>query len=181
MAKNFGRVLVVVAGLVGCAISPVSADASTITYDLTLSPLFPGGVGGSGTLIVDGTSGNDVTELDITMSDGVVFDFIGQNLKNASATVLNGNLVDLEGSDTAKSGKTQYSLDLSSNWFWGLEATFSDGYNQDTFELVSAVDPPAPAPTPLPPTWTMMLIGIVAFGIFVGRGTRRNSDVFAVG
>lgn len=178
MANQFGRALVIVAGLVGCAISPGSAYASTIDYDLTLNPLFPGGVSGTGTLIVNTSLSNDVTELDITMSDGVVFDFTGKNLQNASATIQNGNLVDLTGSDTTTSGRRQYSLDLAYNWFFGQPgATFSGGDNPYTFELISAVDP---TPTPLPPAWSLMLIGIVTLGIFASRRPRRTSEAFAV-
>jgi hypothetical protein len=171
MANQFGRALVIIAGLVGCAISPGSANASTIDYDLTLTPLFPGGVGGSGTLIVDDVSGHvTVAELDITMNNGVVFDFAGKNLTDASASIFQGNLVGLEGSDTNK----QNSLDLFTSWPFGLGATF----DQQTYELVSAVDPP-PGSTPLPPSWTLMLIGIVIFGICTGRRSRRNSEAFA--
>lgn len=171
MATAFVRALAVAASLTGALLWSGIASAATVDYDydLNLSPYLGGTVGGTGTLIVQDKNGSDsVTTLDITMADNVKFDFTGQALANASASVdSHGNLTSLTGSDSSG----EYSLSLYVLWNGDLGGTFSQGDWQNTFELISATDPPA---TPLPPAWTIMLIGMVAFSLLAYRGTKKD-------
>jgi hypothetical protein len=147
------------------AIGLVRANATT--FDLTLTPDFGGTVSGSGTLVTNGTFGFDVEELDITLTNGDVFNFSGASLHQAQAVIHNGELVSLQASDF-KGAESLVLFDLT-----GI-LTLPGRRDRETFERVSAVDP-----TPLPPTWTMMLIGILGIGLLVRRSSTGALNIAA--
>jgi hypothetical protein len=157
ISKLLGRLSLTALFAVGLTFSS-AADASTI-YDLTLTPIF-GGVSGTGTLTVEGTHGFDVTSLDITMADGVTFDF---NPDDVTARINGkGKLVGLRGFD----------IDDGAALF--LDYRYALFFDDDvsTLDRISAMDPPAA--TPLPATWTLMLIGVLSLAFFAYRGQRSH-------
>ena len=95
MASNLVSALWLGAALVGLAVSSDPTKASA--YDITVTPRF-GDVGGTGVVSVDGNGGFNVTRLDVTMANGVNFDF--PVLDHASAVINSeGDLVDLRARD----------------------------------------------------------------------------------
>jgi hypothetical protein len=154
--------LTIVRALLAAAFSTAmiySTTASATTYDLTLDSILGGKVDGTGTLVVDNSG--KVTELEITldlpgkMSPEVTFDF-------SKATAIfnkSGKLVDLIGFDLS-SGDS-----LSLAFLGGI---FFDSKNprdnavEEIFATLDSRDPPNP--TPLPTTWSMMLMGLIGLG-----------------
>jgi hypothetical protein len=156
------------------AYASAPAQASTVTFNLALTSL-PGLESGTGSLTVNGPVGNQT----FTSSSGglvslnIFIDGLDFTLGNAQqgatrAKFSNGNFESLSyvgilGGDT---------LTIGANGFAFI----------DTNPLRSSVgrvsDPPVSA-TPLPTTWTMMLIGLAGFGVVLYR--RKGRDTFAGG
>jgi hypothetical protein len=152
--------LTIVRALLAAAVSTAmiySTTASATTYNLTLDSILGGKVDGTGTLVI-GNSGQ-VTELEITIdlpgNKTAEFDF-----KNATAQFNKGTLVDLLGIDLIPGGD---SLSLAF-----LGGVFFDSKNPRDNEVVrifatlDSSDPPMA--TPLPTTWSMMLMGLFGVG-----------------
>lgn len=170
------------AAVVGLAV--VSGPAEATTYDITLTPSF-GDVGGTGVVSVDGSGGFNVASLDITMANGVSFDF--PRLDHASAIInAEGDLVGLRARDVIPGD--------ASLVMHGLSAHFVDDHapRENTFEQIAdpapifpavtttiGSTPLAPTPlaaTPLPTTWTMMLFGLAGLGFVGYRGMKKGSN-----
>ncbi len=147
-----------------------TAQASTVTYDLTLSETF-GLESGTGILTVNGPIASGIQTF--TSASGglssLSFSIDGSNfslanaLVTSSATFFNGNLTSLFYLGALDG--FQLSLDTL-----GLVYSYTDLLNirHDTVGTISA------SATPLPPTWTMMLIGLAGFGFFLHRRKRRD-------
>ena len=60
----------------------------------------------------------------------------------------------------------------------GLDTLTISGFNNSTFFYVDDVSV-GPAPTPLPPTWTMMLIGLAGVGFITYRRSNGGSRTIA--
>jgi hypothetical protein len=149
------------------------AQASTVTYDLTLSTII-GVDGGTGILTVNGpVSNNTFTPGSgglISLSlfiDGGTFT-LNNALPGTSATFKNGILTSLlywgnSGGDT---------LGLFSGGGPSRSGYILSGPDDLSFGTFSGSPVSA---TPLPPTWTMMLIGLAGFGFMLYRRNRRDS------
>jgi hypothetical protein len=143
-----------------------AASASTITsFTFEVTPIF-GSATGTGSITVDTSLAHDVTALDLTI-DGISFDFTGSDLHHASAVVKNGDLLSIKAIDITKHGA------IALDFLGGVFFDFAHPRDDTIFALTDVVDPPA---APLPTTWPMMLIGLVAVGIFV---LRRGHSTYA--
>ena len=153
--------LTIVRALFAAAVSTAmiySTTASATTYDLTLNSILGGKVDGNGLLVIDNSG--KVTELEITIDlpgkkpTDVTFDF-------SKATAIfnkSGKLVDLIGFDL--SSGDSLSLAFLSGFFFD-----SKNPRDNSIEEISAVlDRNDPTPTPLPTTWSMMLMGLIGVG-----------------
>jgi hypothetical protein len=148
-----------------------AAQASTVTYNLTLTDTF-GPEGGTGTLIVNGPitsgtntftsgSGGGLNSLSFLI-DGSNFT-LGSALGTSSATFSNGNLTSL----FYLGALGGFKLSLGTV---GLGYVYGDLFNlsHNSMGTISA------SATPLPPTWTMMLIGLAGFGFMLYRRMRQD-------
>jgi hypothetical protein len=146
-----------------------AAQASTVTYNLFLKDT-SGPEGGSGILSVNGPipgsgldiftpGGGGLTSLSFTI-DGSNFT-LGSALPGASATFLNGNLISLFYMGVL--GGAKLTLDTVGLGYFYLDL------NDLSHTSVGTISASA---TPLPSTWTMMLIGIAGFGFFIYRKKR---------
>jgi hypothetical protein len=151
--------------LAGAAWSTNAAKASTLNFTFDVSRIFGPEIG-TGSITVDGTHGHDVTALDITV-DGINFDFTGSDLHNASATIKNGELVNLKAADITAHGS------IALDFLGGIFLDFGHPSKDAVFALTSIEDPPTPAP--LPAAWSMMLIGLLGLGVFAFRGVNKNA------
>lgn len=173
--------LAIVAAAYSSAASAVTCPDACTTYNLIMTPGF-GKTTATGTLVLDGTSGHDVVGLDVTLDlpsgKDLVVDFSKQSLANATATVSGGVLTGLDAFDA------DYSYELIfGDFHHKLNMAFLDFQNPffGAFDHVTALagspggpssaDPP-PA-TPLPASWTLMLLGLSAFG-FIAAWERRR-------
>ena len=155
------------------AYASAPAQASTITFNLALTSLL-GPESGTGSLTVNGPVGNQT----FTSSSGgleslnIFIDGQDFTLGNAQqgavrAKFSNGNFESLSyvgilGGD---------SLTIGANGFVFIDT------NPFLSTTGSVSDPPPVSATPLPPTWTMLLIGLAAFGLILSR--RKGRDAFA--
>ena len=181
MASNLVSALWFGAALVGLAVSSDPTKAST--YDITVTPRF-GDVGGTGVVSVDGNGGFNVTRLDVTMANGVNFDF--PVLDHASAVINSeGDLVDLRARDVIPGdaslvmhGLFAHFVEDHAPWENTFESIADPASNFPGVTTAIGSTPLAPTPlaaTPLPTTWTMMLIGLAGFGFVGYRGMKKGS------
>jgi hypothetical protein len=136
------------------------ASAKASTYDLVLDSS-NGSVIGNGSLSVNGTSGTftaatGLTSLDFSI-DGNTFK-LSNALLGPSVTFNNGVLVSIVYLGSLKG----FNLDLG---MLGLGYVFADLGNAglDSIGTISA------SATPLPPSWTIMLIGLAGAGFLAYR------------
>ena len=163
---------VILVALVGVQL-PRSAQASTLTFDLTLTNTLYGPENGVGTLTVDApiaggvdaftSNGGGLDSLNITI-DNQTFT-LANALGLAQATFLNGALSSI--SYVGQLNNFQLNLDTA-----GLFYLYNDLSN---FSLASAgtisavLDPPA---APLPPTAVLFAGGLLVFGFLTSRRKR---------
>jgi hypothetical protein len=153
------------------------AQASTVTYNLALSAII-GGEDGTGSLTVDGPIASSGFETFTSASTGGLDSLsflisgnsftLGNAAGTSSATFLNGSLISLAYAG-ALAGAT-LSLTLNSA---GLVYSYLD-LGDPTLTTVGAISASA---TPLPATWTMMLIGLVGLGLVLSRRKVRGTFV----
>jgi len=162
----------ILVALVGVQL-PRSAQASTLTFDLTLTNTLYGPENGVGTLTVDApiaggvdaftSNGGGLDSLNITI-DNQTFT-LANALGLAQATFLNGALSSI--SYVGQLNNFQLNLDTA-----GLFYLYNDLSN---FSLASAgtisavLDPPA---APLPPTAVLFAGGLLVFGFLTSRRKR---------
>ncbi len=161
MLRGLTHALSLTAIVLAGALSSDVANASTINYVFDVTPIF-GSSGGTGSLTVDGTSGHDVTALDITIG-GVSFDFTGSDLHNASAVIKSGDVVNIKAADITPHGA------IVLDFLGGIFLDFAHPRDDTAFALTSIVDP-----VPLPTTLPMLLIGLAAVSIFTVRARNRD-------
>ena len=170
------RLLVVIAvALLGAQITGV-ARASTIQYDLTLTPTL-GTIGGSGFFDVaaplNGSGVNILTDFSVTIDNAT---FTLANDPTATATFSNGLLSSLNyiGAVSAKG----FNLDILGTG--GLQYAFIDiGTGAALAEgTIYAVDPPGVPATPLPTTVVMFATGLLALGFLIYR--RKAAPAFKI-
>jgi hypothetical protein len=164
--------------LIGFAGKP--ADATTVTFDWSLTgpAASLGGVPfpGSGTLTATvGTNGDQVMGITGTMDGSTIMgptSFAGATnllFPNSNGTsLLNSSGISFEtasGLNVNIFGFFQPGTPTSGNAYGQLT---SAGFGVGTFAV---------SQTPLPPTWTMLLVGIAGAGFFVYR-RQRQSDGF---
>jgi hypothetical protein len=139
-----------------------AARASTIQYDLTLTPTV-GSIGGTGYFDVNspltGTGANALTDFSVTI-DNQVFS-LGNELSSATATFSNGALTSLNYIGDLVSGTWKTGLNLDILGTGGLSYTFLDLGSDLALSsgTISAVDPPST--TPLPSTVVLFATGLL--------------------
>lgn len=154
-----------------------NCKASTL-YSLTLNNAF-GPEGGTGAFTIDGpiastgrsffSAGHGLTSLSFSI-DGNNFS-LANELGSARVIFNNGNLIKV-----AYSGDLNgFNFDLVTN---RLDYAFFDLVNFSLSSFGSISGSPVSA-TPLPPSWTLMLIGLAGFGLVAYRRKRKPS--FAAG
>lgn len=167
MASNFKRALSVAAALAAGTMCSGAANANT--YSLELFPLFGSMEIGAGTLTAAGTG--FVTGGSITLTTpGVTFDLAGDFVTiNAS-----NKLTSLTGLDFNGVGKKSDTLLLA--FLGGHFTDPSDRGDNTFFKITALLDPTlGSTATPLPTTWTMMLMGLLGLGLLICRGTKKIS------
>jgi hypothetical protein len=166
------RILVAAAVAALAAQFSSAALASTVQYDLTLTPT-AGSIGGTGyfdvVTPVNGSGANDITALSISI-DGQTFN-LGDALGTATATFADGVLTGLNYAGALLNG---WNLDLLGTG--GLTYRFADlGVNfAGATGTISAVDPPSP--TPLPSSIVLFATGLLGFVLLSRRGKRTASS-----
>ena len=156
-----------------------AAQASTVTYNLALTDTI-GPESGTGTLTVNGpiastgleiftSGGGGLNSLNFTI-DGSQFT-LGAG-PGASATFLNGNLISLNYAGALSGGK----LTLGTA---GLGFLYRDAIIGSHTSVGTISDSLASA-TPLPPTWTLILIGLAGLGVMLHRRKGRDNVLDAV-
>lgn len=175
MKRSVGRALVTAAFLVTGSICTGAASASTVTYDLTLSPLF-GSPSGTGSFTLNNwvsTPGwqtfydSDVQSFTMTIG-GHIF-----HLKNHLIKIVfdDGNLEGIFGVGHEHHDKDAGLL----VGFLGMPTLFVeawDGWRFHSFDFISSAVDPAPNATPLPSSWSLMLVGFGALGFACYRARR---------
>jgi PEP-CTERM motif len=172
MLKMKFRLAALVAVLLA-AFSVGNCKASSF-YNLTLTNTI-GPEGGSGSFTIDGpiantglsvfTAGHGLTSLNFSI-DGSSFS-LANELLNSSVIFNDGNLINV-----AYLGSLNgFNLDLGT---FGLNYGFVDLVNASLDSFGSISGSPVSA-TPLPPSWTLMLIGLAGFGLVAYRRKRRLS------
>lgn len=150
-----------------------SCKASSF-YNLTLTNTI-GPEGGSGSFTIDGpvantglsvfTAGHGLASLNFSI-DGNNFS-LANELLNANVIFNDGNLVSV-----AYLGSLNgFNFDLGTI---GLNYGFLDLVNSSLDSFGSISGSPVSA-TPLPPSWTLMLIGLAGFGVVAYRRKRTRS------
>jgi hypothetical protein len=171
MDMKFLKIAALVIGSVLPLAAMAPASAATVTFDWTLTGADLPFVGsGTITAITTATAGVD----QVTAITGTVG---GSNITGLS-TFLGGDelvfsagplFVDDHG--VAFNIATGQSVDIFLNsGFYEEEATNNTG--ADVFSLT-------PAPTPLPTTWGMLILGLCGLGFLAVRGTKKHSATFA--
>jgi hypothetical protein len=139
---------------------PLAARASSVLYDLTLTPTL-GSVGGSGyfdvSAPVNGSGVNALTAFSVTI-DGDVFN-LGNELGTATATFSGGVLTSLNYLGDLVSTSGGFNLDILGTG--GLSYAFVDIGTGATLAsgTISAVDPPGA--TPLPSAVVLFATGLL--------------------
>lgn len=148
------------------------AEASTLTYDFALNAT-SGPESGTGSFTIDCTFGcpNATTGLNnFTAGRGLSslnFSIAGSNftlangLLNADVTFDNGNLINV----AYLGALNGFKLDLGSI---GLNYAFVDFLNS-SLDSIGSISASPVSEAPLPPSWTLMLIGLAGFGFMAYR------------
>jgi hypothetical protein len=152
-----------------------AAQASTVTYNLSLTST-KGPESGTGSFIVNGpiastgiqnfAAGSGLVSMDFLIDGN---DFKLSNASGADVTFLNGNLINIAYAGAL--GGITFNLDTLSLVYGYIDF---NNLGHDSVGTISA------AATPLPPTWTMMLIGLAGFGVMMYRRKARDTFVGAV-
>jgi hypothetical protein len=156
----------------GLLLSTATAEASTLTYDMVLNSS-AGPESGQGSFTVSGpiastgltvfTAGSGLSALNFSI-DNTTFT-LANELLNATVTFNNGSLISV-----AYLGSLDgFKLDLGTA---GLNYAFVDLINAGLTSIGSIAASPV-SEAPLPPSWTLMLIGLAGFGVVAYR--RRSS------
>jgi hypothetical protein len=172
---------VVAAGLVLGGLWTAPAEAVTVDYNLTFTGMDNSKANGSGVLVIDETLPlNNFTEnflgdfVSLTVNiNGIStpFSFGSSNLTVDLGT--NQNFYSLTGSSPTVSGPDgMETLVLGGS---GFNITNPGGPNYDDGRFTIGTGTIVPSATPLPPTWTMLLAGLVGLGLFVYRGSKTGS------
>ena len=144
------------------------SEASTLTYDLALTSS-SGPESGLGTFTVNGpiastgltvfTAGSGLSSLNFSIDNNNFT--LANELVNASVTFNNGNLINV-----AYFGALDgFKLDLGTA---GLNYAFIDLINSSLTSTGTISASPVSA-APLPPSWTLMLIGLAGLGVVAYR------------
>ncbi len=165
--------MVLVAATVVLAAQVLGSSARASTYSLTLADTLFGPESGTGTLTVNGpiaggletfTSASGGLSSLSFLIDGSDFT-LGNALGTSSATFFNGDLINLAYAG-ALGGAT---LSLNTAGLFYSYMNLGDMGSASAGTISSSA-------TPLPATWTMMLIGLAGLGFFLHR--RKGSDTF---
>jgi len=192
MGRLISSATLATAIVVGAAFTALPANASIIDWTLVGVTFVDGGTAG-GTFSTDSTTGH-VTAFDIittagTTLPGQVYDsttsFLLANnfnspnsfityLNDLSAAVyLNLEFVNPLTSSGVDSLVTGYAYDNSTGY------TFGSWECRGCTNLRTVTAGEAVSATPLPSTWTMLIVGFLGLGFFAYRGTRNRSAAIA--
>jgi hypothetical protein len=153
----------------------MAGAAEAVTYDLTLNNIH--GQTGTGSFTVNGlvpsigldifTAGNGLTSLNFSINNNNFS--LADALPGASVTFVDGTLKSILYTGLLNGA----SFDLNTV---GLNYSYVDISNR-SHNSAGAISPSA---TPLPATWTMMLIGLAGLGIMLYRRKERDAVAGAV-
>ncbi len=163
---NFKSVLLMSA--LFALLSTGCSEASTLTYDLALTSS-SGPESGQGTFTVNGpvastgysvfTAGSGLSSLSFSIDNNKFT--LANELVNATVTFDNGNLINI-----AYLGALDgFKLDLGTA---GLNYAFLDLINSSLTSIGTISASPV-SEAPLPPSWTLMLIGLAGLGVVTYR------------
>jgi hypothetical protein len=184
--KLLNTAALVTCGILSFAAAVAPARASTVTYDWTLSgpAASLGGVPapGSGTITatVSNTGSETLTAITGTIGGsaitGLTSFFGSDNLVYPSGTT------PIDTSGIAFTDAAGQSINIFSFYAegsvvqpgnnFGEYISGGGGFGVGTFSLAPV------AATPLPPTWTMMILGLFGFGFIAFRGTKKHATGF---
>ena len=199
MNGRIRRALLVAAAFAIAAVLSGAANASTVEFDLTLTPIPHTGttaISGTGILTLDEAvnptgfqtfhhNSSHVDLFTITI-DGITFNLTDSFSK---ITFHNGVLSRIFAAGTAKKGDDDALLIVG---FLGTSLTVGDhddhedGRDDDhrnehrdrddlqAFDFITAVDPPVSV-TPLPATWSLMMLGFAVVGFAAYRGRKNRA------
>ena len=149
-------------------LSTGSSEASTLTYNLVLSSS-AGPESGQGTFTVNGpvastglsvfTAGSGLSSLNFSIDNNNFT--LSNELVNASVTFDNGNLINV----AYLGALNGFKLDLGTA---GLNYIFIDLINT-SLTSSGTISASAVSQAPLPPSWTLMLIGLAGLGVVAYR------------
>lgn len=166
----------------------VSAPANAVTVDYTLTFMGTNGdrANGTGTLVVnEPTFLNSFTEntygdlVSLTANiGGRTYDFVPSSVSVDLGT--NQTFYSITGSSSPGVLGSNGLVGTLVLGEFGFNITNTNGPNLDdgTFTIGRGVVQ-APAATPLPPTWTIMLLGLLGVGFLVMPGTKKRSASLA--
>ena len=163
------------AGVVVIALMSSSARASTVTYELTLSPLAGSSLSGTGTLtITDGPVGAgylsvpaaDITTLSISIG-GFDFNLLGHI---SALTFDGGDLTDITAGAATIGADSLSASGTTSVYFDNLQTGGISSYDTITAQLTA---------TPLPATLPLFAGGLGFVGYLSGREKRKTGQALA--
>jgi hypothetical protein len=181
--KCLEAALLVISGLVPLAATMAPAGAATVTFDWTLSgpSASLGGVPfpGSGTITATTSSQGDmVTAITGTVGGSAI---IGLTMFDGSDNLLFPNAKGtslLDGKGISFGTAAGQDINIFGFFAPGQHTTgnaYAERTNQTGGFGVGAFALTPVAATPLPPTWTMMILGLCGLGFFAARGTKKYS------
>jgi hypothetical protein len=157
----------------------MAGTAGAVTYNLTLNNVL-GPEGGTGSFMVNGsvpstgldifTAGNGLTSLSFSIDNNNFS--LANALPGASVAFFNGSLKSIFYTGLLNGA----SFDLNTG---GLFYSYVD-LSDRTHSSAGTISDPSPSATPLPATWTMMLIGLAGLGVMLYRRKERETSAATV-
>lgn len=180
--RSLKSVLIAAALVIGITLLfAASASATTVTYDWTLTGPTPGSGGlpfpGSGTITATvGMSGDAISEVTGTIDGSAIIAPISFGGSDNLLFPTGTTFVDTKGIafDTA-AGQDIWIFSFfaegtpPSGNAYGEETSDPNGFGVGTFTLTA---------TPLPSTWSMMILGLCGFSFFAARWTKKPANTF---